>query len=433
MKEIQQHHDSRRNTSEMKSKSLQKTALLTSLYFTQSLPKGYLKFLPISLAEKGKSMKFISILGLLTWGDWLKPFFGVLFDFRRFSSMNQRKRIILLLQSSIIALFAASWFLSVKEIFPLAALLSISSFLASVHDTAVDGLAVKLLQSSEERSFGAFGQYFGHKLGLLFSSGFLPIYFGSNHQTMTVGLVSVMSLVLLYTWSFPFTAENNIINPKEMLKEEVERTPSLLQVFSRISLPVVIMLLIYKLADHGLDLIWGPILVRSGINRKTILKNQFILGSLAAIIGSFLGNTITTLLKNSSLSLFLISLLRIIPNLMQLLYVERNGIQNSVFFLALHSLLENIIGSAVTACMLNFLLEKSDPKYPATSYAFMNAIALIGMSLGEFSFAQFSDSIGFRRVCLLGMGINLVFSYLVYWNYFSLSKVKGPGQKPEFS
>jgi predicted MFS family arabinose efflux permease len=173
------------------------------------------------------------------------------------------------------------------------------------------------------------------------------------------------------------------------------------------------MLILYKLADHGLDFIWGPALVNAKINRKVILQSQFILGTFAAIVGSFIGTILTDYLKNPSFALMITSILRIIPNFMQLLFLQNPSFQNERFIM-IHSLFENIIGSAVTGSMFSFLLETSDSRFPATSYAFMNSLNLIGMSLGEFSLGQLSFSLGFKEVVWIGISINLLFSYLVY-------------------
>jgi hypothetical protein len=74
--------------------------------------------------------------------------------------------------------------------------------------------------------------------------------------------------------------------------------------------------------------------------------------------------------------------------------------------------LENIAGSAVTGAMFALLLEKSDPLQPATSYALLNTIALIGMSIGEFSLSQLSHYYGFRIACAVGVIVNVLFPVL---------------------
>jgi hypothetical protein len=51
--------------------------------------------------------------------------------------------------------------------------------MTAIHDTAVDGMAVRIL-ASKEHAIGAYGQYAGYKFEGLETGGLLPLLFGES-------------------------------------------------------------------------------------------------------------------------------------------------------------------------------------------------------------------------------------------------------------
>lgn len=381
---------------------------------TQTIPKGYLKFLPVLMAERGDSMLLISLVALFSVGDWLKPIFGALIDGKSMSSMKSRKAVIMTIQSIVIVTFTLSLLMEKPQLIHLAALFSFCSLLTSMHDTAVDGIAVQML-GKDEQAIGGFGQYAGYKLGSLITGGILPAIVGTNHQILCIGIIIPMIVVLLFTLSFDMSKLENVTSEKEVgvTAKPTNYLSLLRQYFGTIpGLRIVLMLFAYKFADHGLDFIWSPMLVQANINRKTIVQTQFVLGTLAAILGAMYGSLVCKMVGSASKALAYCALLRILPNLMQLWFVYNKPSQNMVSFISAHAILENISGSAVTGAMFALLLEKSDRDQPATSYAIMNTIALVGMTVGEFVLSQCSHFYGFKAACAVGVLINALFPVL---------------------
>jgi hypothetical protein len=413
------------STHKMALVSAKKAALLGSLYLAQTVPKGYLKFLPVLMAEKGESMLVISSVALFSIGDWLKPLFGAMIDMKRVSSLLRRKLIIVSIQLAVILVFGLSYFMEKPQLVHLAALFSLCSFLTSMHDTAVDGLAVQLL-NEDEQAVGGFGQYAGYKLGSLLTGGILPSIVGTNHRMMCIGVMVPMLIVLLFTLQFDLsqmqdrsaatmkptqTGEN--ASTAERPDTRSSLTALLKSYFTTFSgLQTVLMLLAYKFADHGLDFIWSPMLVHANFNRKTIVQTQFVLGTVAAMAGAMYGSAVCKAVGSASKALAYCAILRIVPNLMQLWFAHNKASPSHIGFIATHAVLENIAGSAVTGAMFALLLEKSDPLQPATSYAVLNTIALVGMSIGEFSLSQLSHYYGFRAACAVGVVVNVLFPVL---------------------
>ena len=136
------------------------------------------------------------MVALFSFSDMLKPLYGILFDSKRFSSLQARKRVIVAIQCILISIFALSMTVEFPNRRHLAALFAMSNVLTSLHDTAVDGLAVHFLKPTEQ-PFGAFGQYAGYKAGTLFMGGILPAYVGTNHKILCKGIIALFPGLIL--------------------------------------------------------------------------------------------------------------------------------------------------------------------------------------------------------------------------------------------
>jgi hypothetical protein len=235
-----------------------------------------------------------------------------------------------------------------------------------MHDTAVDGLAVQLL-NEDEQAVGGFGQYAGYKLGSLLTGGILPSIVGTNHHIMCIGVMVPMLVVLLFTLQFDLSQMQDrpsSLTAKTVKKNENSSTlvqqgispslPALLRSYftTTSGLQTVLMLLAYKFADHGLDFIWSPMLVHANFNRKTIVQTQFVLGTVAAMVGAMYGSAVCKAVGSASKALAYCAILRIVPNLMQLWFAHNKASPSHIGFVATHAVLENIAGSAVTGAQL---------------------------------------------------------------------------------
>eukprot|EP01039_Chlorochromonas_danica_P003109 gene3109-3405_t len=347
-----------------------KAGLLAALYLFQVTPKGYLNYLPILLREQKTSLKSLASLSLFTLPELLKPIIAILLDFSIFYTPSMKKSFLLMIESSLILVYLFYMRLSTTtssnskiELNHIKMLFLLTSFLTALHDTVVDGLAVQILQPSEH-AVGALGQYFGYKIGSLLTNGILPVCHG----------------IILTCF-----------------------------------------LLSYKLFEYALDYLWTSILVDNGINRKVIAQTQFLYGSIAALMGAYLGKELTNYIQNHChlhplIAVAICSLWRLLAEIMQIFFVyvtqkEDNSnmmVMNIVnkedlggkwkSFLIVHSLLENMSGSALTSVMFSVLLTLSDPSLPTLSYAYLNVIVLIGMQLGKY-LTTFASVIGYLPFC----------------------------------
>ena len=160
-----------------------------------------MRYLPIVLRERGFSLTQISSLAIFTFPELLKPFLAPLLDMRVLHSLSSRTAVILIVQFLLIALFCTFSSANDPKLYQLGVFFLLSSILTTMHDAAVDGLAVSTLLPSEQ-SLGAFGQYLGNKLGSLLAGGILPAVFGKDHRTFCLCLVVIMVGAVFLTLSY---------------------------------------------------------------------------------------------------------------------------------------------------------------------------------------------------------------------------------------
>eukprot|EP01032_Pedospumella_encystans_P018962 gene18962-21572_t len=380
----------------MISASVRKAVLLGSLYLTQTIPNGYLKFLPVLMAERGDSMMLISTVALFSVGEFLKPLFGAFIDMNKAASPRARKGLIVIIQSLMIATFLLAMCFEKPELMQLAALFSFCSLLTAAHDTATDGLAVQILEEGEQ-ALGGFGQYAGSKLGALIAGGIIPML------VVQYQLPDFHPPAVAVAGAPKATPANNQHFVLQSLTKCLHSIPAWRE---------ALVYFTFKFADHGLDFLMSPMLVQAHISRATIVQTQFLLSIGAAVLGACVGSYICNYIKSAPKALAICSALRLVPNVMQLWLAYAPISSYSISFIAAHAVLENVAGSATTGAAFVVLLQQSDPANPACSYAVLNTIAVIGSMVGQFSFGQLSHFGGFRTACVVGVLLNAIFPIL---------------------
>lgn len=396
---------------------MSKPVLLGLLYLCQTAPKGYLAFLPILLRHQKASLKQIAALSLCTLPELLKPLFALLLDQPALRSVHHKQKVIIGLELVLIACYTRFAFIDSPSLTSLTVIFAMTSLVVAVHDTAVDGLAVQLLAPADH-AMGGFGQYFGYKLGSLLTGGVLPALLGDSHRTFCLAIVLVMSSVTLLVSS---TKLDSMSLTSYDDRKESRRTGSvsLQQLLRRYGLLLPVCLLTYKLFEHALDYLWTSILVDLHIDRKVIVQTQLLYGSLAALLGAWAGQQITSSLQrrgvNAMGAVALCGVGRLLAEGLQVMFVyctqHAAHAQGWGSFLTLHALLENACGSALTSAMFSALLALSDLLMPALSYAYLNTIVLLGMQMGRYltSFAAEGSYLTFCAACWV---MNLLFVLL---------------------
>lgn len=175
-----------------------KYAVLAMLYFVQGIPYGLQSgLLPIYFRTLGLSFTKIS-LSKVVYLPWiLKMLWAPLVD----HYLTKRTWLLLTLYGFVLACLACSLMAPETNFFPVAIVLLLMNFCASIQDVAVDAIAIQLL-TQHEIGYGNTIQVVAYKLGsVLAGGGLLTFLHHLGWQTLFVGLALLYVVAIGVTWN----------------------------------------------------------------------------------------------------------------------------------------------------------------------------------------------------------------------------------------
>jgi MFS family permease len=148
--------------------SWRKVGLLSSLYFVQGLPSGFLILtLPLYLYDLGMRLEKITAFAVVSLPWLLKFLWAPLADKYYWSRFGRRRSWILPAQAGLVlTLLATGLLVSRLTMVGFLVVLTIVSFCAATQDIGVDGLAVDILDD-HERGVGNSVQAAAFKIGMI--------------------------------------------------------------------------------------------------------------------------------------------------------------------------------------------------------------------------------------------------------------------------
>lgn len=175
-----------------------KYVLLGGLYFVQGMPYGLQSgLLPIYLRSVGLSFTKISLAKMLYLPWILKVLWAPLVD----QYYTKQTWLVLSMSGLGLACLACATMSPETNFMPVAAMLLLMNFFASVQDIAVDGLAIRLL-GQHEIGYGNTIQVVAYKLGsVLAGGGLLSLMHLLGWGILFLLLAIVYLLAVLYVWS----------------------------------------------------------------------------------------------------------------------------------------------------------------------------------------------------------------------------------------
>ncbi len=262
--------------------------ILSSLYFSQGLPSGFLAHaLPTLLREYGVSLEYIGLLKLLALPWFLKFLWAPFVDRTEISSLGDHRGWILLMQSLLASL------LLIISLFPPDSLfgsLIVGFFVvvvcinttAATQDIATDGLAVKLLPP-QWRGLGNSIQVSGFKLGMIISGSLLLLGVDKLGWALSFQLLA-LSVMLLLIPTLLFKEQNKGLD-KTLGEKKTERKTTWLNAykgfFSQQGIAYwLAVLFTYKIADSLGSAMIKPLLIDSGFSLSDVA--EFTLWASAA-------------------------------------------------------------------------------------------------------------------------------------------------------
>jgi len=273
--------------------------LLSSLYFAQGLPSGFLAHaLPALLREYGVSLEYIGLLKLLALPWFLKFLWAPFVDRTEIAHLGDHRGWILLMQSLLATLILLISFFPPETLFGslIIVFFVVVVFInttAATQDIATDGLAVKLLPV-RWRGVGNSIQVSGFKLGMIISGSLLLLSVDKLGWALSFQLLA-LSIVLLLIPTLLFK-EQKEESDKSLKKNKVANKTSWLDAykgfFSQKGITYwLVVLFTYKIADSLGSAMIKPILIDSGFSLTDVAEFTFW-ASLAGLVSALVAGLI---------------------------------------------------------------------------------------------------------------------------------------------
>lgn len=359
-----------------------KLLLLGLLYFVQGMPYGLQSsLLPIYLRTAGLSFTKISLTKALYFPWILKVLWAPFVD-----QFGSKKKWLLLSMSGLALTCLISATLSPETNFaPVALILLLMNFWASVQDIAVDGIAVQLLRS-EEVGYGNTVQVVGYKLGsVLAGGGLLAVMDVVGWSFLFVFLSAIYCTVILYSWGSP---ELNMLS-KICSNEQKTKISSLnpwriLQELLSVpgTLWTLIFVLVYKLGEQGATSMFPLFLLDNGMSATELGLWNGMVAMGFSIIGSSIGGILLSIYGAFSLmKTFFVMRLGGLAFQTFLLFVfnSNSWLMKGAAILSIS--VQHFIGGLITTLTFTVMMhcsQNADERIQATHYSFLATLEVMG-------------------------------------------------------
>ncbi|XP_064609733.1 major facilitator superfamily domain-containing protein 3-like isoform X2 [Liolophura sinensis] len=182
--------------------------LLAFLYFIQGLPYGLqARFLPIYLRTRGMSLTNVGLFKLLLVPWMCKAMWAPLVD-----RVGTKKSWLMWSLVGLVITCALGACLEPNDLVKLGILMLVLNLVTSTQDIAVDGLAIKIL-SSTELAMGNISQVVGYKLGAIMGGGvflWLSNYITWSMLFWCLSITYAVAVLLVH-----FQVKSELIYPRE--------------------------------------------------------------------------------------------------------------------------------------------------------------------------------------------------------------------------
>jgi PAT family beta-lactamase induction signal transducer AmpG len=267
-----------------------KLATLLLLYFAEGLPFGFqVTALPLLLRERGVSLQAIGFAGVLAlpwmakalWAPWVDRFGSDRF--------GRRKTWIVPLQIALTVTAAIAG--RVEGTGQLLAFVFLLNLFAATMDIAVDALAVSLIRPDQLGIVNSF-QVIGYKLGMLTGGGLL-LWASSciGYRGMFDAMAALMLVISIVALSMKEPRASESSAPTAASEQWTMREIWLqlkAAMFDRATLPLIIVIVTYKMGETLADGMWKPLLFDKGFKTSDIGLWNGTYGMFASFVGSLL-------------------------------------------------------------------------------------------------------------------------------------------------
>lgn len=250
-------------------------------------------------------------------------------------------------------------------------------------DIVIDAYRVERLDENEQ-SAGAAMATFGYRIGMLVSgAGALALadQFGWHVTYLVMAALMGSSIVFTLAAKESSPEMKPVSHKGEPASERITRffRESVVAPFTDFMqrkhwLAVIIFVILYKLGDAFMGVMFNPFLLDIGFTKTQIAQVVKIYGLAATLIGAFLGGALVARYGMFK-TLMGAGFIHMLTNLMLVVQAVRG---DDIHFLIVSITLENLSGGISTAAFIGYLSALCKTHYTATQYALLSSLAAFG-------------------------------------------------------
>ena len=379
---------------------LKRLGQLIALYVAQGMPFGFATtFLPIVLAHRPDfSYAKATLIQLAAFPWFLKVLWAPLADTHYLPKLGRRRSWILPAQAllALTALVAARVDFT-GPIIVIGAVVVLFNLFASLQDTAVDGLAVELLPSSE-RGLGNAAQVGGYKAGMLLGgTGLVALAAVTSEPTALRWMAVLIGLL----WLVPLTLREpptDTTTTPLYHHAHVAMRRLLTELRGADWRTTLLFIGTVKLGEAMVGAVLKPWLIREAHFTNT--RAAFIVGALgggASLAASVVGGLLAQRFDRRAL-IGILGLVQAAGTLL-LAVAVRSSVDPTVLSVAI--VIQHACVGLLTPVLFAYMMDLCDPAVGATHYTLLATLELLSRSAGSALAGPMSDAMGPPSMMLL--------------------------------
>lgn len=250
--------------------------------------------------------------------------------------------------------------------------------LSATQDTVIDAYRVERL-GKDEQGAGAAMATFGYRIGMLVSGAgalYLADQYGweTTYHLMAALVGTSMLLTLLMRSTDAQDTELRLPRSVKSFLSDSVVAPFKDFMTRPLWLQVLAFVILYKLGDAFMGIMFNPFLLDLGFEKTEIAKIVKLYGLAATLIGTFLGGWLVAR-WGMFRTLLLTGFVHMLTNLMLVVQAHLGADHH---FLIASITLENLSGGMSTAAFIAYLSALCRVHYTATQYALLSSLAAFG-------------------------------------------------------
>jgi PAT family beta-lactamase induction signal transducer AmpG len=300
-----------------------------------------------------------------------------------FARLGQRRGWIVVIQLLLMAAVIGLGSLTPKAAPGLTALLSVLvAFLSASQDIVIDAYRIEILRDDQQGA-GATMVQLGYRLGVLMAGAgalYIADAFGWHAAYYAMGLlgsVGILTVLVNPEPAAPGARRRALRHEADWLLQWLRAhvvAPFADFMQRRDWLPILVFILLYKLADVMAGMMAQPLYIGLGFSLSEIASVSKIFGFAATLFGIFLGGLMVTRLGIFS-SLMICGIAQAATNLMYALQVMAG---HDIGMLAVTVAAENVTAGMGSAALVAYVSGLCSAGFAATQYALLSSVVAVG-------------------------------------------------------